>query len=114
MKNKNLVLISFDTKAGGISNMIGIHSLALVREGYTLSIILPKYSDAINSINNYINLNSQYKKLIQIYTFNIFDKLLLKIGFCKRITKIINKTDACFVHNAKLISLIKNLSLIHI
>lgn len=108
MKNKNLVLISFDTKAGGISNMIGIHSLALVREGYTLSIILPKHSDAINSINNYINLNSQYKKLIKIYTFNIFDKLLLKIGFCKRINKIINRTDACFVHNAKLISLIKN------
>jgi len=57
MKNKHLVLISFDTKAGGISNMIGIHSLALVREGYSLSIILPKFSDAINSIDNYVKLD---------------------------------------------------------
>tara|TARA_B000000475_G_scaffold171967_1_gene138339 strand:+ start:74 stop:1150 length:1077 start_codon:yes stop_codon:yes gene_type:complete len=108
MKNKHLVLISFDTKAGGISNMIGIHSLALVREGYSLSIILPKFSDAINSIDNYVKLDVQYKNFISIQTFNAFDKILLKLGLCKWINKIINNADACFVHNAKLISLIKN------
>ena len=40
MKNKHLVIISSDINAGGISNMLGIHALALVREGYKLSIIL--------------------------------------------------------------------------
>ena len=38
MKNKHLAIISSDIKAGGISKMIGIHALALVREGYKLSI----------------------------------------------------------------------------
>ena len=48
MKNKHLVIISSDIKAGGISNMIGVHAFALVREGYKLSIILPINSDAIS------------------------------------------------------------------
>ena len=30
-ENKHLVIISSDVKAGGISKMIGIHALALVR-----------------------------------------------------------------------------------
>ena len=44
MKNKHLVIISSDIKAGDISNMIGVHALALVREGYKLSIIFHEYS----------------------------------------------------------------------
>jgi len=111
MKNKHLVIISSDKEAGGISNMIGIHTLALAREGYKLSIILPKNSHAISSINNYLKDNIKYNKLINIYRFNIFDKFLLKLGLSKWVNLIINKADACFVHNAKLIPIIKNISL---
>ena len=107
MKNKHLVLISFDTKAGGISNMIGIHALALAREGYKLSIILPKFSDAINSIDNAFIDNKEYNNYVNIYKYNSFDKIFLKLGFSIWIKKILNNSDACFVHNAKLIPIIK-------
>ena len=107
MKNKHLVVISFDTKAGGISNMIGIHALALVREGYKLSLILPKFSDAINSVDNAFKDNQEYNEYLEVYKFNSFDKFLLKLGFSRWIKKILNVSDACFVHNAKLIPIIK-------
>ena len=110
MKNKHLVIISSDIKAGGISKMIGVHALALVREGYKLSIILPNNSDAISSVNHYIQDNIEYNKLINIYKLNIFDKFLIKLGLSKRVNLILRSADACFVHNAKLIPLIKNIS----
>ena len=110
MKNKHLAIISSDIKAGGISKMIGIHALALVREGYKLSIILPNNSDAISSVNNYIQDNIEYNKLINIYKLNIFDMFLIKLGLSKRVNLILRSVDACFVHNAKLIPLIKNIS----
>jgi hypothetical protein len=52
MKNKNLVLISTDIEPGGISTMIGIHTAALIKEGYKVNVIVSKNSDAINSIES--------------------------------------------------------------
>ena len=52
MKNNNLVLISTDIEPGGISTMIGIHTAALVKEGYKVTVILHKDSEAINSIES--------------------------------------------------------------
>ena len=89
MKNKHLAIISSDIKAGGISKMIGIHALALVREGYKLSIILPNNSDAISSVNNYIQDNIEYNKLINIYKLNIFDMFLIKLGLSKRVWMLV-------------------------
>lgn len=106
MKNNHLALISFDSKPGGISNMIAIHALALVREGYKLSIILPAFSDAVSSVNKAVNIK-EYYNYINIYKFNTLDKYLLKLGCSIWIKKILNEADACFVHNAKLISIIK-------
>ena len=91
--------------------MLGIHALALVREGYKLSIILPNNSDAIRSVNHYIQDNIEYNKLINIYKLNIFDRFFIKLGLSKWVNLILRSADACFVHNAKLIPLIKSISL---
>ena len=91
--------------------MLGIHALALVREGYKLSIILPNNSDAISSVNHYIQDNIEYNKLINIYKLNIFDRFFIKLGLSKWVNLILRSADACFVHNAKLIPLIKSISL---
>ena len=112
MKNKHLALISSDKKPGGISNMIGIHSAALLNEGYKLSVILPNNSDSINSIENCIKDIKIKNYDITIYKFDWLDNILLKLAHSQWISKILNKVDACFVHNARLIPTIKKKSLI--
>ena len=44
MKNNNLVLISSDIEPGGISTMIGIHTAALIKEGYKVTVISVSYT----------------------------------------------------------------------
>jgi glycosyltransferase involved in cell wall biosynthesis len=107
MKNKNLVLISTDLEPGGISTMIGIHTAALIKEGYKVNIILSKDSDAINSIKSCSRLISNKDKLLSINMYNWLDFILLKFGICIWIKKILNNADIIFVHNAKLIKIIK-------
>jgi glycosyltransferase involved in cell wall biosynthesis len=107
MKNKNLVLISTDVKAGGISTMVGIHTAALIKEGYKISVILYKTSDAISSIE-YCTKNIYNKdNFLTVHKYNWLDSILLKFGLSKWILNIVNKCDICFVHNARLIDTIK-------
>lgn len=87
--------------------MIGIHSLALINEGYKLSVILPSKSDALNSIKDTLKLKNKNGLILNILKLNSIDKFLLKLGLSKKIKNILNKADACFVHNAKLISIVK-------
>ena len=108
MKNKNLVLISTDIEPGGISTMIGIHTAALIKEGYKVNVIVSKNSDAINSIESCTKLISNKDKLLSINVYNWLDIILLKFGLCIWIKKILNNADISFVHNARLIKIIKN------
>ena len=108
MKNKNLVLISTDIEPGGISTMIGIHTAALIKEGYKVTVILHKDSEAINSIESCTRLIINKDKLLSINIYNWLDFILLKFGLCIWIKKILNNTDILFVHNARLIKIIKN------
>ena len=108
MKNKNLVLISTDIEPGGISTMIGIHTAALIKEGYKVNVIVSKNSDAINSIESCTKLISNKDKLLSINVYNWLDFILLKFGLCIWIKKILNNADISFVHNARLIKIIKN------
>lgn len=87
--------------------MIGIHTAALLNEGYTLSVFVPIKSDAINSINNCIKTLKNKNNNITIYKFSWVDNILLKYGRSKWILNIFDKIDACFVHNAHLIPIIK-------
>ena len=107
MKNNNLVLISTDIEPGGISTMIGIHTAALIKEGYKVTVILHKDSEAINSIESCTRLIINKDKLLSINIYNWLDFILLKFGLCIWIKKILNNADILFVHNAKLIEIIK-------
>ena len=107
MKNKSLVLISTDVKAGGISTMIGIHSAALIKQGYKISVILYKTSDAISSVEYCTKSIPNKENFLFVYKYNWLDGILLKLGLSKWILNIINKADICFVHNARLITTIK-------
>ena len=107
MKYEKLVLISSDRKPGGISAMIGIHTAALIKEGYKVNVILSKHSDAINSIASCTNLISNKDNLLSVYQYNWLDFILLKFGLCRWIKNVLNNADISFVHNAKLIAILK-------
>ena len=107
MKNNNLVLISTDIEPGGISTMIGIHTAALIKEGYKVTVILHKDSEAINSIESCTRLIINKDKLLSINIYNWLDFILLKFGLCIWIKKVLNNADILFVHNAKLIEIVK-------
>lgn len=109
MKYKHFAIFSTDTKAGGISTMLCVHSLALVSLGYDVSIIFPKISDARTSIEHIISKKNLEKSFNRFY----FDKLQLyaaKIGLSGWLKQSLSNVDGCFVHNARFVSMIKNIS----
>ena len=101
------LLISTDIKAGGISTMLGIHAAALIKQGYKISVILYKTSDAISSIEYCTKKIHNKDNFLTVHKYNWLDSILLKFGLSKWILNIVNKCDICFVHNARLIDTIK-------
>ena len=62
MKYKRFAICSTDMKAGGISAMLGIHSVALTSIGFNLNVIIPGNSNAsktLNCIDSEENLKNQ-------------------------------------------------------
>jgi len=100
MKNEKLVLISSDRKAGGISVMIGIHTAALIKEGYKVNVILSKHSDAVKSIASCTNLISNKANLLSVYQYSWLDFILLKfVWFFFKLNNLFEEDLASFFFN---------------
>lgn len=104
MKNQIYTVLSLDKKPGGISTMIQISSSALSLNSQVTNIILTnqilqnqKFFDDLNKIKN-----SVIKKI------NFINKIIFKFGFVgSSIKKILKNSDVIFVHNSKLLKLIR-------
>ena len=108
MKYKRFAILSTDTKAGGISTMLGVHTVALVSLGYNVSVILPKMSVASKNLD-YIASDEKIQKYFTKITFNKWQLYAVKLGLSKWLLRSLSNVDGCFVHNARLIPLIKNI-----
>ena len=106
MKYKRFAIFSTDMKAGGISAMLGIHSVALTSIGFNLNVIIPGNSDASKTLNCIVS-EENLKKSIEQYNFSKWNLYTAKLGLNDWLCKALSNVDGCFVHNARIIPLIK-------
>ena len=107
MDNKHYLIFSSDVSPGGISNMLAVHTLALLKINYRVTVLVPKDSDAINSINNILSLVKNGKKLLKIIEYTKSQFYYAKLSNKNFFKSIFSKIDGCFVHNARLIAFTK-------
>ena len=106
MKYKRFAICSTDMKAGGISEMLGTHSVALTSIGYNLNVIIPGNSNASKTLNCIVS-EENLKKSIEQYNFSKWNLYTAKLGLNDWLCKALSNVDGCFVHNARIIPLIK-------
>tara|TARA_B100000287_G_scaffold127685_1_gene119705 strand:+ start:949 stop:2010 length:1062 start_codon:yes stop_codon:yes gene_type:complete len=107
MHNKNILIFSSDLLAGGISQMIAMHVMAFLNLNYNVSVLLPKKSAAISSINSILKEQDKKKVKLKIIEYNKFQYDFSKIFNSNFFIKQFKLIDFCFVHNARLIKFSK-------
>ena len=103
-KNQIYTVLSLDKKPGGISTMIQISSSALSLSSEVTNIIL---TDQILRNQKFLNDLNKIKNSV-IKNIGFINKIIFKFGFVGgNIKKILKKTDIIFIHNSKLLKLIR-------
>ena len=107
MNKKHFLIFSSDISPGGISNMLAVHTLALLKINYRVTVLVPKNSDAITSVKNILGLAKNKKKFLKIVEYTKSQFYYAKLSNKNFFNSIFSNIDGCFVHNARLIAFSK-------
>ena len=103
-KNQIYTVLSLDKKPGGISTMIQISSSALSLSSEVINIIL---TNQILQNQKFLNDLNKIKNSV-IKNIGFINKIIFKFGFVGgNIKKILKNSDIIFIHNSKLLKLIR-------
>ena len=103
-KNQIFTVLSLDKKPGGISSMIQISSSALSLSSEVTNIIL---TDQILRNQKFLNDLNKIKNSV-IKNIGFMNKIIFKFGFIGgNIKKILKYSDIIFIHNSKLLKLVR-------
>tara|TARA_B100001989_G_C24550051_1_gene473787 strand:- start:1091 stop:2146 length:1056 start_codon:yes stop_codon:yes gene_type:complete len=104
LRNKIFTVVSLDKKPGGISKMIQTSSRALSLNCQEIKILLTR--SILNNqefLKGIINIKNSFIKNI-----SFIDSFFIKFGYIrKNIKDILKESDIIFVHNSKLLKLIR-------
>lgn len=107
MHKKHYLIFSSDISPGGISKMIAVHTLALLKTNYKVTVLVPKFSDAISSVQNILSMVKNEKKFLKIIEYTKIQFYFAKLTDRNFFSNVFSNIDGCFIHNARLIEFTK-------
>ena len=101
MHKKHYLIFSSDISPGGISKMIAVHTLALLKTNYKVTVLVPKFSDAISSVQNILSMVKNEKKFLKIIEYTKIQFYFAKLTDRNFFSNVFSNIDGSFIHNAR-------------